>query len=187
MLAVYSIRRILWESYPILLLCAIISLSAGLILDSQTESIKALPLILMMIPPINGINNNVCSILGSRLTSALHMGTVVKFRGDKVLGKNMRATLLMSFGVFVFTSGVFFGISLIAGMDVFRASLLTFSFFAASTVAIAVTMFCTIALAFVSFRKGLDPDNVVIPVVTSIGDVVGVTCLIMAVKLVMGV
>ncbi len=186
-MAVYSVRRILWESYPILVVAAFISLSAGLILDSQIESIKAIPLILWMIIPLNGINNNVCSILGSRLTSALHMGTVAKFRGDKVLGRNMRATWLMSFGVFWFTSGIFFGVSLIAGMDVFRALLLMFAFFAASMVAIAVTMFCTIALAFISFRKGLDPDNVVIPVVTSIGDVVGVLCLIIAVKLIMGV
>jgi cation transporter-like permease len=38
-----------------------------------------------------------------------------------------------------------------------------------------------------SYAKGLDPDNVVIPIVTSIGDIMGVTCLIIAIKLIMGV
>jgi mgtE-like transporter len=65
--------------------------------------------------------------------------------------------------------------------------MLMFAFFAASMVAIAVTMGCTIGLAFLSYIRGLDPDNVVIPIVTSIGDVMGVTCLIIAIKIVMGV
>jgi cation transporter-like permease len=42
-------------------------------------------------------------------------------------------------------------------------------------------------LAFLSYIRGLDPDNVVIPIVTSIGDIVGVTCLIISIKIVMGV
>jgi mgtE-like transporter len=187
-MTVYSLRRILFESYPVLVVCAVISLSAGLILDSQTESIKALPLILMMVLPINGINNNVCSILGSRLTSVLHMGIIEpKFKKQRVLGKNIRATWIMSIGVFWFTSAIFFVLALMNGFGIGRSVVLMFAFFLASMVAIAGTMVCTIALAFVSFKKGLDPDNVVIPVVTSVGDILGVTFLLIATKLVFGV
>lgn len=184
-MTVYSLRRILWESYPVLVLCAALSLSAGLILSSQIDSIKALPLILMMVPPINGINNNVCSILGARLASALHMGTIEpKFGRQRMLNKNVQATWLMSIGVFWFTSVIFFAIALISGIGLARSIILMLAFLVASIVAIAVTMFCTIGLAFLSFTKGLDPDNIVIPIVTSIGDIMGVTCLIMAIKIV---
>lgn len=184
-MAVYSLRRILWESYPVLVLCAVLSLTAGLILNSQIESIKALPIILMMVPPINGINNNVCSILGSRLTSALHMGTIEPMFGKQiVLRKNTRASWFMSFGVFWFTSAIFFAVALTSGMGVLRSLMLMLAFFVASMVAIAVTMFCTIWLAFISYKKGLDPDNIVIPIVTSIGDIMGVTCLIIAMKII---
>ncbi len=184
-MSVYSLRRILWESYPVLVLCAVLSLSAGLILNSQVESIKALPLILVMVPPINGINNNVCSILGSRLTSGLAMGTIEpKFGGQVALRKNTRASWLMSVGVFVFTAMIFFILALFSGMGLIQSITIMIAFFAASMVAIAVTMFATIWLAFVSFSKGLDPDNIVIPIVTSIGDIMGVTCLIIAMKIV---
>jgi len=187
-MAVYSLRRILWESYPVLVVCAVISLGAGLVLSSQTESINALPMILMMVPPINGINNNVCSILGARLASALHMGMIEpSFKRQKVLKGNTNATWLMSVGVFWFTSAIFFAIALISGRGVGQSIVLMFAFFVASMVAIAVTMLCTIGLAFVSFLKGLDPDNVVIPIVTSIGDIMGVTCLLIAIKIVIGV
>ncbi|MEM4188469.1 MAG: magnesium transporter [Candidatus Hadarchaeum sp.] len=181
----YSLKRILWESYPVLILCAVISLSAGLILQSQLESIKTLPLILVMVPPINGINNNVCSILGSRLTSALHIGTLdPKFGKQAVLRRNVQATWLMSLGVFVFTSIIFFVMALVFGINPVQSVAIMGAFFLASMVAIGVTMFCTVWLAFISFSKGLDPDNVVIPIVTSIGDIIGVTCLIMAMKII---
>ncbi|MEM2890398.1 MAG: magnesium transporter [Candidatus Hadarchaeum sp.] len=181
----YSLKRILWESYPVLILCAVISLSAGLILQSQLESIKTLPLILVMVPPINGINNNVCSILGSRLTSALHIGTIdPKFGKQAVLRRNVQATWLMSLGVFVFTSVIFFVMALVFGINPVQSVAIMGAFFLASMVAIGVTMFCTVWLAFISFSKGLDPDNVVIPIVTSIGDIIGVTCLIMAMKII---
>ncbi|MFH1821865.1 MAG: magnesium transporter [Methanobacteriota archaeon] len=184
-MAIYSLRRILWESYPVLVLCAVLSLGAGLILNSQIESIKALPLILVMVPPINGINNNICSILGSRLTSALHMGTIEpRFGEQAALQKNIRASWLMSVGVFVFTSVIFFTLAMISGIGPSKSVMVMLAFFAASMVAVAVTMFCTIGLAFLSFSKNLDPDNVVIPIVTSIGDIIGVTCLIIAMKII---
>ena len=184
-MTVYSLRRILWESYPVLVLCAVLSLTAGLILQSQIESIKLLPIILMMVPPINGINNNVCSILGARLASALHMGTIEpKFGRQKVLRKNIRASWLMSLGVFLFTAVIFFGVALTSGMGLARSIIIMVAFFAASMVAIGVTMLCTIGLAFLSFARGLDPDNIVIPIVTSIGDIMGVTFLIMAMKII---
>ncbi len=184
-MTVYSLRRILWESYPVLLLAAVLSLSAGIILNSQIETIKELPLILMMIPPINGINNNVCSILGSRLTSALHLGTIEpKFGNQVTLRKNTRATWLMSMGVFWFTAAIFFLIALISGLGLMQSIVIMLAFFVASMVAIAVTMFCTIGLAFLSFKRGLDPDNIVIPIVTSIGDIIGITCLIIAMKII---
>jgi mgtE-like transporter len=184
-MTVYKIRRIIWESYPVLVLCAIISLSAGLVLDSQFNSIRVVPLVLWMVPPINGINNNVCSILGARLGSALHVGLIEpKIKKQKVLDDNIHATWFMSIGTFLFTSAVFFAIALITGVAVGQALVLVLAFFVASMVAIAVTMLCTISLAFLSFTKGLDPDNVVIPIVTSIGDMCGVTFLLVAIKMV---
>lgn len=185
-MTVYTIRRILLESYPILVACALISIGAGYLLNAQIDVVKQLPLILMMIPPINGINNNVCSILGARLASALHIGMVEpKFlKNQRVLNGNINASWLMSIGAFLFTSAIFFVISYISGLGLAQSITLMLGFFVASTMAIAVTMLCTIALAFLSYARGLDPDNVVIPIVTSIGDVAGVMCLITVIKII---
>lgn len=184
-MVVQSVKRIVLESYPILTVCFLISLAAGHILNSSIATIAELPLILAMIPPINGIGGNIGSILGSRLTSALHIGTLEpKLRGQKVLRGNIAASTLISLGVFSFTSVIFFAIAFASGMPFARSLALMLAFLAAGMALSTALMFVTVASAFVSFKGGLDPDNVVIPVITSIGDVLGVTCLIMAIKIV---
>ncbi|MEM3519952.1 MAG: magnesium transporter [Candidatus Hadarchaeales archaeon] len=187
-MAEYTVRKIVLESYPVLILSALISFAAGVLLDTQTASLRTLPLILAMIPPINGINGNVCSILGARLGSALHMGLIeAKFKQQKTLRDNLNATILMGAGTFAFIGTIFFFMKGITSSNLAQFMILIGAFFIASMVAVSVTMLCTVLLAFISFNKGLDPDNVVIPVLTSIGDVMGTACLITAAKIVMGV
>jgi len=184
-MAVYSIRRIVLESYPILLVCALIGLLAGYVLNINIGKIEAVPLILMMIPPINGIGGNIGSILGARLASALHMGTVEpKLRGQRVLGGNIKASVLLSICVFLFIGAVFFAIAYAQGMALAGSARLTSIFIAASMMLVPIIVVSTIVSTFISFMKGLDPDNVVIPIVTSIVDVSGVTCLLIAIKIV---
>lgn len=182
---VYNIRRILLESYPTLLVSALISLSAGYVLNMNIKKIEAVPLILMMVPPINGIGGNVGSILGARLASALHMGTVEpSFRRQPALSGNIRASIFMSIGVFSFASAVFLAIAYTLGAAPGDSIKLMFTLFIAGIMLIPVIVLSTVALAFVSFAKGLDPDNVVIPIITSIIDFSGVTCLLIAVKVI---
>jgi len=184
-LTVYSVRRIVLESYPILPACALISLFAGYLLNVNVEKIEKVPLILMMVPPINGIGGNIGSILGARLASALHMGTVEpRLRGQRVLRGNIKASVFMSIGIFSIISASFFFIACVRGTAFADSTKLMFAFFIAGIMLVPVIVLSTVTLAFISFARGLDPDNVVIPVVTSIIDVSGVTCLLIAIKIV---
>lgn len=173
------------ESYPILMAGILIALAAGHMLNSSIAEIAELPLILAMIPPINGMGGNIGSILGARLTSALHLGTLEpRLRGQRVLRGNVTASALMSFAIFSLFGVLFFAIAYSSGISVARSFSLALAFFIAGMTLSTALMFVTIASAFVSFKGGLDPDNVVIPIVTAIGDVLGVTCLLIAIKIV---
>jgi mgtE-like transporter len=178
-MAASSVKRIVLESYPVLAVCILIALAAGHMLNTSIGEIREVPMILMMIPPINGIGGNIGSILGARLASALNLGTIEpKLRGQKVLRGNVVASCLTGLGAFSLISAIFFVIT--------RSASLTLAFLIAGIVLTIIITLVTIASAFISFRGGLDPDNIVIPIVTSIGDVLGVTCLIMAIQI-MGV
>ncbi|KUO39639.1 MAG: hypothetical protein AVW06_03425 [Hadesarchaea archaeon DG-33-1] len=184
-MAIYSVRRIVLESYPVLLLCGLIGLLAGYMLKVNIGKIEAVPLILMMVPPINGIGGNIGSILGARLASALHMGMVEpKLRGQKVLGGNIKASVFMSICVFSFIGAVFFVIAYAQGMALAGSVRLMSVFISAGMMLVPIALLSTVASTFITFMKGLDPDNLVIPIVTSIIDVSGVTCLLIAIKIV---
>jgi len=178
----YSVKRIVLESFPVLIASMIISLVAGYMLNSSIQKIAELPIILMMIPPINGLGGNIGSILGARLSSALHLGTLEpRLSGQRVLRKNMAASALVSFVIFSLIGAIFFTIAYVSGIPLVRSLSLALAFFTAGIVLTVAVIFATIISAFVSFRGGLDPDNVVIPIITSVGDVLGVTCLLVAI------
>lgn len=184
-MTVYKVRRIILESYGVLLACAIIGLIAGYLLQLSMEEIRRLPLILMMVPPINGLGGNIGCILGARLTSALHLGTIEpKLRGQKMLNQNLLASAFMGSGVFLFVSAVLFAFMCIKGMALGCSASLMLSFLIASLILMTIIISLATASAFLSFRRGLDPDNIVIPIVTSVGDVLGVICLIMAIRII---
>ncbi len=184
-MVVYGVKRIVLESFPILTACILIALAAGYMLNSSIAEIAELPLILAMIPPINGMGGNIGSILGARLTSALHLGTLEpRLRGQRVLRGNVAASALISFAIFSLFGVLFFVIAYLSGIPVARSFSLALAFFIAGMTLSAALTFVTIASAFVSFKGGLDPDNVVIPIVTAIGDVLGITCLILAIRMI---
>lgn len=183
-MTVYSIRRIVFESYPVLLVCVIIGLFAGATLQRSLDRIPG-TLVVMMVPLLNGIGGNLGSILGARLGSALHLGTVEPRLKGKVLRKNINASVLTSVGIFLFISAIFFLIPYIWGMGPEAALKHALAFMVAGMLLIPVIISSTILLAFISFRNGLDPDNVVIPIVTSIIDVAAaISLLIVAVNIV---
>jgi len=183
-LSVYSIRRIMLESYPILFICVLIGLFAGGTLEKSLTGIKG-TLVIMMVPLLNGIGGNLGCILGARLGSALHLGTVEPRLKGRVLRKNVHASVLTSIGIFLFISVIFFVIACMWGMGFVMAAKHALAFILAGMLLTPVIVASVVTLAFLSFQKGLDPDNVVIPIATSIIDVAAaISLLIVAITIV---
>jgi len=172
------------ESYPILLICVLIELFAGGTLEKSLTGIRG-TLVIMMIPLLNGTGCNLGCILGARLGSALHLGTVEPRLKGRVLRKNVHASVLTSVGIFSFISVIVFMIACIWGMGFAMAAKHALAFILAGMLLTPVIVVSTIMLAFLSFKKGLDPDNVVIPITTSIIDVAAaISLLIIAISIV---
>lgn len=172
----YSMKKILKESIPILSLLMIIQIFGGQILNSHLEKFLMLPILLMFIPMVNGVCGNIGSILGARVSSGLHVGYITPdFRG-KELRENVIGVLLLSFLTFVFLGCLVYVIS-----SSFKLVVIMIG--AGMLVTFGVICLC-IPTAIISFRKGIDPDNVVIPILTTGADVLGICCLLLMIKLV---
>jgi len=172
----YQMKKILMESIPLLTVLMIIEIFGGQVLNSQLERFVVFPILLMFIPVINGVCGNIGSILGARVSSGLHVGYITPdFRG-KELRENMIGIVLLALLTFCFLGCLVYVIS--------TSFKLVFIMMGAGLL-LTLGMICLcIPTAMISFRKGIDPDNVVIPILTTGADVLGILCLLLMIKLV---
>ncbi len=174
---VFSPRRMLYRSLPILTAMMIIEMVGGSALATRYDSI--MPIFLVLLPPFLAVGGNVGSVFGSRVSSALHLGLVrPSIRDNPNLTPNVVALTfsgLVSFaclGVFVYLVSSILdigGVSPMAFMSITLLSGICLTFF---------TIGLSLWVCFASFRRGLDPDDVVVPVVASTTDLVGIILLL---------
>src|SRR5947209_15990286 len=77
-------------------------LLAGLTLGAITDTLSALPGLLVLVPAAIGMRGNVFGALGSRLGTAIHAGTFrLSRRPDTVVGQNVLASLALTLSISV--------------------------------------------------------------------------------------
>jgi len=172
-------KEILEESIPVLTICVTISVFSGLFLNKNTELLKFLPGLLIIMPSFIAVNGNISSVLTSRLSSALHMGLIKpNFRRTKILLRNIYSMLIVSM-----VSFPVLGFVAAAANSLFGASKAAFVIFplitfTAGMITVLLLIFASILFSYVTYRKGLDPDTVVIHLLTTTGDLVGIVVLL---------
>lgn len=158
------------------------SLVAGVFLGALTGTFERLPGLLVLVPAAIGLRGNVFSALGSRLSTSVHAGTFsLSRRRGTVVVENVIGALLLTSGVSLVLAG---GAWLLAGAvlatpPIPLLQLATVSVaggLLASTVVLAVT----IGLAVLAAERGWDLDNLVAPVVSTMGDVLTLPALWLA-------
>lgn len=178
-----EVREILIGMFPIAFAAITISTFSGLVLTASFDMFLKGTIFLLLVPAFNGQGGSLGSILGSRLSSAGYLGQDRLTLIPNYTGRSSFITLwIISLFVFSVIAIAGSGLGLLAGIDIppflilagttlLGASLITFM---SSTIAYYIT--------YLSFRIGLDPDNVVIPILTAIMDVIGsgslIICLI---------
>jgi len=178
-------KRIINESVPALVLAALIDVAAGTAMQLNIEIWLALPIFLMLVPPISDLGNDVACIVSSKISTLLALGVIKpKLERNKPLEENFVAIMIIGLLSSVYMGVIIFVIANSAGLG----SIQTWSFLAVCVIAVAMLTFfvsiIAVGVAFLSWRRGIDPDNVTIPISTSISDVLGILSLLLAVQLV---
>ncbi len=149
------------------------SLVAGAMLGAITGTFERLPGLLILVPPAIGLRGNVFSALGSRLSTSIHSGQFhPTLRRGTVLGDNVVAALLLTSGLSLALAVVAKVVAVAVGVEgsISVLDLATISI-AGGMLASAVVLLATVLLAFGAVRFGWDLDNLVAPIVSTLGDV----------------
>jgi mgtE-like transporter len=180
----WTVRAIMRAALPVLLVLTLVEIGSGLVLGSFESDLLRYPTLLVLVPVTIGTAGNLGSVLAARLSTAFHLGTLSFSPDDDLLAGNAVATVLLALSVFpVIGVGAWVLTSLTVGAVLAPGTVLlvaVVSGAALAVVAVAVTAVAT----YWAYRRELDPDDVVIPVVTNVCDVLGVVVLFLVVQLV---
>ena len=168
------------QSTPLLLMGVAGGIAGGQVLNSNQTVLISIPVLLVMFPVINAVCGNIGSILGARLSSGLHLGSISTKSFDGELQKNIASGLLLGIISYTFLTIFILLISPMIGIDIKTDILLKTGFIMLTTGLILTVIVIAVAVlaARFSFIKGFDPDNAVTPIVTTICDILGIIILI---------
>ncbi|EMA41631.1 magnesium transporter [Halobiforma nitratireducens] len=184
-----SVRRDFWSIYrealPILLIALGGGLFAGLVLEGILESVERFPGLLVMVPVFLATRGNVYGALGGRISSGLHQGLLEpRFEWNERLVNAVLASFINGIGISIVIGVITWIALLVIGWEVAALYELVGIMLIAGVLTSVVLIFGLLALIFAGYKYGYDPDNLVGPIVTTLGDIFGMLFMLLSISLV---
>ena len=163
--------KIIKESIIIVILSSFMGLISGTLLSSNEDILYTIPIMLLIIPALNSLIGDISTVLVSRLTTHLYIGTLSpKIQKSERLKEDfygLLITLLLSLGSLLLL-GYFTGIML--GIEIVNPFLMSI-IIVITILLLFIIMFITLFIgAIFLFKRGKDPNNFLIPFLTSLAD-----------------
>lgn len=176
----WSIYR---EALPVLFIALLGGLFAGLVLEEIVESVERFPGLLVMVPVFLATRGNVYGALGGRIASGLHQGLLApRFEYNERLVNAVLASFINGIGISIVIGVItWLGLTLLPGWEAAALVELVGIMLIAGALTSVVLIFGLLALIFTGYKLGYDPDNLVGPIVTTLGDIFGMLFLLIAV------
>ncbi|MFP8891117.1 magnesium transporter [Natrialbaceae archaeon A-CW2] len=184
-----TIKTEFWSIYrqalPVLLIALGGGLFAGLVLEGLVESVQRFPGLLVMVPVFLATRGNVYGALGGRIASGLHQGLIEpRFQRDERLINAVLASFINGIGISVVIAFVTWGALALIGWPAAEWYEFLAIMLISGVLTSVVLIFGLLAIIFAGYKYGYDPDNLVGPIVTTLGDIFGMLFLLLAVGLV---
>ena len=182
-------REKLWSIYrealPILLVALLGGLFSGLVLEELLESVERFPGLLVMVPVFLATRGNVYGALGGRIASGLHQGLIPPaFAWNDRLVNAAVASFVNAIAISAVIGVIsWVALQLLGWPSAALYELVGIMLIAGSLTSV-VLVFGLLAVLFAGYNAGYDPDNLVGPIVTTLGDVFGMLFLFVAVFIV---
>ena len=177
-------KRIIMQSAPVLFICIILDIVAGLTIENQIDGLVTLPGLLVLIPPFLEDANALGGILTSRLSSMLHMGTLEPTRApNRTTWENFAIIYIFSLWVFTLVGVTSYLVAVLLGLGTPSLVQMVVLSLAAGLITVTILNFISYYVAIYAYKFGLDPDDHSIPLTSSAIDAVGAISLMVMIIL----
>lgn len=163
--------RIMKESIIIVIISSIMGLISGTLLSFNEGILYSLPIILLILPSMNSLIGDISTVLVSRLTTHLYIGTISpKIENSEQLREDflgLLMTLILSFALLI---GLGYGIAYFTDILIVNPFLIIFVLLLTILILFGSLFFILFISSIYLFRSGKDPNNFLIPAITSLAD-----------------
>ena len=180
----WSVGAITRGLLPVLLALTALELLSGLVLGSVEATLLEFPTLLVLVPVVIGTAGNLGSVLSARLATAFHLGTLSFSTEDELLVGNAATTVLLAVTLFPLVGAGAWVTTALTGSPQLALATVVVVALTSGVVLAAVAIVVALLVTYLAYRREADPDDVVIPVVTNVCDVLGVVVLFAVVELV---
>ncbi|MEM3066787.1 MAG: magnesium transporter [Nitrososphaerota archaeon] len=177
-----EVKKIVKESTVAELLSVSGGIVAGIILSSMTGVLEKVPGMLAAIPAFLNMRGAIFSSFGARISTRLHIGELEpKYRLRGLALEEALASFVLGISQSILIGILAYLVSLCMGASpslLYLLGIFVVAGLLSNVIIINVTFFSDIWL----YRHGIDPDNVIGPYITTIGDTIGLLTVIASVK-----
>jgi mgtE-like transporter len=173
----WSVGAITRGLLPVLLTLTALEIGSGLVLGSVEATVLAYPTLLVLVPVVIGTAGNLGSILSARLATSFHLGTLSFSTDDERLVGNAVTTVLLAVTLFPLVGAGAWAITAVRGDTKLALGTVVLVALVSGILLAGVAILVALVATYAAYRREADPDDVVIPVVTNVCDVLGVVIL----------
>lgn len=164
-------KSIIKQSTPVLFICSVLGVFAGGIFNNSISTLLSNPTLLTLMPLFSGESGSIVSILGARLSSGLHSGLIEPIlRPKKNTLYNFLIIIILAIIIYPIIGFMADESSYLLGVMGLGFDKTIFISLASGLILIPIMMVIVFYVSTLSYRRGYDPDNIVIPISTSITD-----------------
>ncbi|MFX1374312.1 MAG: magnesium transporter [Promethearchaeota archaeon] len=165
--------KIIKETFPSEFISIVGDILAGILLSLLILPFNSFPILILMIPALLSLRGNLSGPFIARTSRDLVIGNFT----NRTWTENVLATFTLSIITALFI-GAF---SIILNFTIFRLYILPVSYFIIIPLlsiifTLLISIPCSTCLNYLAFKRGLNPNNVVNPVMTAVDDFSTVLC-----------
>lgn len=174
----FNIFNLLAESIPIIFIATIIGAVVGIL----TTNLGSYPGIILLVPVFMAYTGSLGAIVGSKFTTAYYLGALNTKEG-KISIYIETPLVLFAIGLFLSTIlgiiaynlSIFLAFDLPPNTDLIRFLSICW---AAGLITTLFSIFNSLLVGNISFQRGIDADNIIVPITSTFGDLVAILTII---------
>lgn len=164
-------NKIMRESLPTVFITTLIVSFSGTVLSVNEDMLATIPILLLIVPILNDLFGDLIIVFVSRLSVHFVLGSIpMKFTWSKQIKEDyvgLLTTLILSLIYMLILS---FGYALIMNIEIYKPLLIILIVFLSGMLIFHASFFGYFLFSYLAVKKDKDPNNIVLPYITSVAD-----------------